>query len=55
MHINTPCLPLNQYSFKKKRGYFEKHLDFIRNVHNENNEGEIRTDRREDYLEVIMS
>lgn len=30
-----------------------KRLDFIRNAHNERKTGEIRTDRMEDYLEVI--
>jgi Mn-dependent DtxR family transcriptional regulator len=31
----------------------DKRLDFIRSAHNEKKENEIRTDRMEDYLEVI--
>ncbi len=31
----------------------DKRLDFIRSAHNEKRENEIRTDRMEDYLEVI--
>ena len=51
--INSPCLPLDEYSLKKKKEFFENRLDFIRNAHNEKKEDEIRTDRMEDYLEVI--
>ncbi len=36
-----------------KKNQFEKRLDCIRSAHNEKKENEIRTDRMEDYLEVI--
>ena len=46
-------MPLDEYSLKDKKEYFKNRLDFIRNAHNEKKEDEIRTDRMEDYLEVI--
>ncbi|WP_230207515.1 transcriptional regulator MntR [Candidatus Nitrosocosmicus sp. SS] len=46
-------LSIDDYDSKKKRESSESRLDFIRNAHNEKKEGEIRTDRMEDYLEVI--
>ena len=36
-----------------KNNQFEKRLDCIRSDHNEKKDNEIRTDRMEDYLEVI--
>lgn len=42
-----------EYNCKRKKNYFENRLDFIRNAHNEKKGDEIRTDRMEDYLEVI--
>ncbi len=36
-----------------KNNQFEKRLDCIRSAHNEKKDNEIRTDRMEDYLEVI--
>lgn len=36
-----------------KNNRFEKRLDCIRSAHNEKKDNEIRTDRMEDYLEVI--
>lgn len=52
-HINSLYLPLDEYSLKKKKDFSDNRLDFIRNAHNEKKEDEIRTDRMEDYLEVI--
>lgn len=46
-------MPVDEWSFKRKKEYFENRLDFIRNAHNEKKADEIRTDRMEDYLEVI--
>jgi Mn-dependent DtxR family transcriptional regulator len=40
-------------SIRIKKKYLDKRLDFIRCAHNEKKEREIRTDRMEDYLEVI--
>ena len=37
----------------KKGNRTNKRLDFIRSAHNEKKENELRTDRMEDYLEVI--
>ena len=36
-----------------KNNQFEKRLGCIRSAHNEKKDNEIRTDRMEDYLEVI--
>lgn len=36
-----------------KNNQFEKRLDCIRSAHNEKKDNEIRTDRMEDYLELI--
>lgn len=41
------------YSSKKDKENRYNRLDLIRNAHNEKKEDEIRTDRMEDYLEVI--
>ncbi len=41
------------YSSKKDKENRENRLDLIRKAHNEKKEDEIRTDRMEDYLEVI--
>jgi Mn-dependent DtxR family transcriptional regulator len=38
---------------KDKKNGSDNRLDFIRSAHNEKRENEIRTDRMEDYLEVI--
>jgi Mn-dependent DtxR family transcriptional regulator len=40
-------------SIRIKKNHLDKRLDFIRCAHNEKKENEIRTDRMEDYLEVI--
>ena len=40
-------------SIRIKKNQLDKRLDFIRSAHNEKKENEIRTDRMEDYLEVI--
>ncbi len=40
-------------SSRIKKNPPNKRLDFIRSAHNERKENEIRTDRMEDYLEVI--
>jgi Mn-dependent DtxR family transcriptional regulator len=45
-------LPIDE-SIKIKKNHLDKRLDFIRCAHNEKKENEIRTDRMEDYLEVI--
>ena len=37
----------------KKGNWTNKRLDYIRSAHNEKKENELRTDRMEDYLEVI--
>ncbi len=41
------------YSPKKDKENRENRLDLIRIAHNEKKDDEIRTDRMEDYLEVI--
>jgi len=40
-------------SIDKKGNRTNKRLDYIRSAHNEKKENELRTDRMEDYLEVI--
>jgi Mn-dependent DtxR family transcriptional regulator len=45
-------LPIDE-SIRIKKNHLDKRLDFIRCAHNEKKENEIRTDRMEDYLEVI--
>lgn len=44
---------LDEYSLDEKKQLFENRLDYIRIAHNEKKDDEIRTDRMEDYLEVI--
>jgi len=46
-------LSARNYSSKKDKENRDNRLDLIRNAHNEKKEDEIRTDRMEDYLEVI--
>ena len=43
----------DDYISKKDKENRENRLDLIRKAHNEKKEDEIRTDRMEDYLEVI--
>ena len=43
----------SDYSSKKDNYNRDNRLDLIRNAYNEKKEDEIRTDRMEDYLEVI--
>lgn len=45
-------MPIDE-SINIKKNHLDKRLDFIRCAHNEKKEDEIRTDRMEDYLEVI--
>ncbi len=45
-------MPIDE-SIRIKKNHLDKRLDFIRCAHNEKKENEIRTDRMEDYLEVI--
>jgi DtxR family transcriptional regulator, manganese transport regulator len=45
-------LPIDE-SIRINKNHLDKRLDFIRWAHNEKKENEIRTDRMEDYLEVI--
>lgn len=45
-------MPIDE-SIRIKNNHLNKRLDFIRCAHNEKKENEIRTDRMEDYLEVI--
>ncbi len=45
-------MPIDE-SIRIKKNHLNKRLDFIRCAHNEKKENEIRTDRMEDYLEVI--
>lgn len=46
-------MSIDDHGSQKKKESSESRLDFIRNAHNERKDGEIRTDRMEDYLEVI--
>ena len=50
--IQDICL-LDDYISKKDKEERENRLDLIRKAHNEKKEDEIRTDRMEDYLEVV--
>ena len=43
----------DDYISKKDKEERENRLDLIRKAHNEKKEDEIRTDRMEDYLEVV--
>ncbi len=52
-YINSRYLSARNYSSKKDKENRDNRLDLIRNAHNEKKEDEIRTDRMEDYLEVI--
>jgi Mn-dependent DtxR family transcriptional regulator len=46
-------LSIDDYDSKRNKESSESRLDFIRNAHHEKKEDDIRTDRMEDYLEVI--
>lgn len=46
-------MSVDSYDSKRKKESSESRLDYIRNAHNEKKEGDVRTDRMEDYLEVI--
>ncbi len=52
-HINSRHLSADDYISKKDKENRDNRLELIRNAHNEKKEEEIRTDRMEDYLEVI--